>query len=81
MNNTLASKGLTLATGDTADLYVGYQCSGIRRSNGMRGAPEVDSWAEWAEPQAPRSPMGHWRLISTIPPRNNSSGAVLRTKP
>ena len=27
VNNTLASKGLTLATGDTADVYVGYQCS------------------------------------------------------
>jgi hypothetical protein len=27
VNNTLASKGLTLATGDTADLYVGYQCA------------------------------------------------------
>ena len=27
VNNTLATKGLTLATGDTADLYVGYQCS------------------------------------------------------
>jgi hypothetical protein len=24
---SLASKGLTLATGDTADVYVGYQCS------------------------------------------------------
>jgi hypothetical protein len=27
VNNTLASKGLTLATGDTADLCVGYQCA------------------------------------------------------
>ncbi len=27
VNNVLAQKGLTLATGDTADLYVGYQCS------------------------------------------------------
>jgi hypothetical protein len=27
VNNTLTSKGLTLATGDTADVYVGYQCS------------------------------------------------------
>jgi Domain of unknown function (DUF4136) len=27
VNNTLASKGLTLATGDTVDVYVGYQCS------------------------------------------------------
>jgi len=27
VNNTLASKGLTLAIGDTADIYVGYQCS------------------------------------------------------
>jgi Domain of unknown function (DUF4136) len=27
VNNALASKGLTLATGDTADLYVGYQCA------------------------------------------------------
>lgn len=27
VNNTLATKGLTLATGDTADLYVGYQCA------------------------------------------------------
>jgi hypothetical protein len=27
VNNTLAGKGLTLATGDKADLYVGYQCS------------------------------------------------------
>lgn len=27
VNNVLASKGLTQATGDTADLYVGYQCS------------------------------------------------------
>jgi hypothetical protein len=27
VNSTLASKGLTLATGETADLYVGYQCS------------------------------------------------------
>ena len=27
VNNVLASKGLTLATGDTADVYVGYQCS------------------------------------------------------
>jgi Domain of unknown function (DUF4136) len=27
INNTLTSKGFTLATGDKADLYVGYQCS------------------------------------------------------
>jgi len=27
VNNTLAAKGLTLATGYKADLYVGYQCS------------------------------------------------------
>src|SRR5260370_19383891 len=27
VNNTLAWKGFTLATGDTADVYVGYQCS------------------------------------------------------
>lgn len=27
VNNTLAAKGFTLATGDKADLYVGYQCS------------------------------------------------------
>lgn len=27
VNNVLASKGLTLATRDKADLYVGYQCS------------------------------------------------------
>jgi len=27
VNNVLATKGLTLATGDTADVYVGYQCS------------------------------------------------------
>jgi hypothetical protein len=27
VNNVLTSKGLTLATGDKADLYVGYQCS------------------------------------------------------
>ena len=27
VNNVLASKGLTQATGDTADLYVEYQCS------------------------------------------------------
>jgi Domain of unknown function (DUF4136) len=27
VNNTLAGKGLTLATGDTADVFVGYQCS------------------------------------------------------
>lgn len=27
VNNVLASKGFTLATGDKADLYVGYQCS------------------------------------------------------
>jgi hypothetical protein len=27
VNNVLASKGLNQATGDTADLYVGYQCS------------------------------------------------------
>jgi hypothetical protein len=27
VNNVLATKGLTLATGNTADLYVGYQCS------------------------------------------------------
>ena len=27
VNNSLAAKGFTLATGDTADLYVGYQCS------------------------------------------------------
>jgi Domain of unknown function (DUF4136) len=27
VNNTLTAKGLTQATGDTADLYVGYQCS------------------------------------------------------
>jgi Domain of unknown function (DUF4136) len=27
VNNSLQSKGLTLATGDKADLYVGYQCS------------------------------------------------------
>lgn len=27
VNNALASKGFTLATGDKADIYVGYQCS------------------------------------------------------
>jgi Domain of unknown function (DUF4136) len=27
VNNTLAAKGFTPATGDKADLYVGYQCS------------------------------------------------------
>jgi hypothetical protein len=27
VNNSLTAKGLTQATGDTADLYVGYQCS------------------------------------------------------
>jgi Domain of unknown function (DUF4136) len=27
VNNVLAGKGFTLTTGDTADLYVGYQCS------------------------------------------------------
>ena len=27
VNNVLQSKGFTLATGDKADLYVGYQCS------------------------------------------------------
>jgi hypothetical protein len=27
VNNVLATKGLTLATGETADVYVGYQCS------------------------------------------------------
>ena len=27
VNNVLASNGFTLATGDKADLYVGYQCS------------------------------------------------------
>jgi len=27
VNNVLATKGLTLSTGNTADLYVGYQCS------------------------------------------------------
>lgn len=27
INNTLTSKGFTLATGDKADLYIGYQCS------------------------------------------------------
>lgn len=27
VNNVLATKGFTLATGDKADLYVGYQCS------------------------------------------------------
>jgi hypothetical protein len=27
VNNVLATKGLTPATGDTADIYVGYQCS------------------------------------------------------
>jgi hypothetical protein len=27
VNNTLVTKGLTLATGEKADLYVGYQCS------------------------------------------------------
>jgi hypothetical protein len=41
MNNTLAAKGLTQATGDTADVYVGYQCSvdQERQLNawGMRG--------------------------------------------
>ncbi len=41
VNNTLASKGLTQATGDAADVYVGYQCSidQERQLNawGMRG--------------------------------------------
>lgn len=27
INNVLASKGFTLATGDKADLYIGYQCA------------------------------------------------------
>jgi hypothetical protein len=81
VNNTLASKGLTLATGDTADVYVAISAPWIRRNSGMRGAPEVDSWAEWPQLQALRSPTGHWRLISTIPRRNNSSGAALRPRP
>jgi hypothetical protein len=41
VNGVLASKGFTLATGDTADVYVGYQCSvdQERQLNawGMRG--------------------------------------------
>jgi len=41
VNNVLATKGLTQATGDTADVYVGYQCSvdQERQLNawGMRG--------------------------------------------
>jgi uncharacterized protein DUF4136 len=41
VDNTLATKGLTQATGDTADVYVGYQCSidQERQLNawGMRG--------------------------------------------
>jgi Domain of unknown function (DUF4136) len=41
VGNTLASKGLTQATGNTADVYVGYQCSidQERQLNawGMRG--------------------------------------------
>jgi hypothetical protein len=41
VNNVLTSKGLTQATGDTADVYVGYQCSvdQERQLNawGMRG--------------------------------------------
>jgi hypothetical protein len=41
VNNTLMSKGLTKATGETADVYVGYQCSvdQERQLNawGMRG--------------------------------------------
>ena len=41
VNNVLSSKGLTKAAGDTADVYVGYQCSvdQERQLNawGMRG--------------------------------------------
>lgn len=41
VNNVLATKGLTQATGETADIYVGYQCSvdQERQLNawGMRG--------------------------------------------
>lgn len=41
VNGVLASKGLTLATGDTADVYVGYQCSVDQEKQlnawGMRG--------------------------------------------
>jgi Domain of unknown function (DUF4136) len=41
VNNTLAGKGLTLAAGDTADVFVGYQCSVDQEKQlnawGMRG--------------------------------------------
>jgi hypothetical protein len=41
INNVLASKGFTLATGDKADLYVGYQCAVDQEHQwnawGMRG--------------------------------------------
>ncbi len=81
VNNTLASKGLTLATGDTADLYVGYQCAVDQEKQWNAWAWGEGLWAAWARPQALRSPTGHWRLISTIPPRNNSSGEALRPRP
>jgi hypothetical protein len=37
VNNTLASKGLTLATGDTADVYVGYH----------RSVDQEKQWNAW----------------------------------
>jgi hypothetical protein len=48
VNNSLAAKGFTLATGDTADLYVGYQCSVDQEREwnawGMGGGLR---WGEW----------------------------------
>lgn len=43
VNNTLAAKGLTPATGDKADVYLGYQCSVDQErewnASGMGGGP------------------------------------------
>ena len=72
VNNVLASKGFTLATGDKADLYVGYQCSVDRERQwnawGMGGGLR---WVEWEQPQVRRLQTECWPSIFMIPRLNN----------
>jgi hypothetical protein len=76
VNNVLAGKGFTPATGDKADLYVGYQCF----------IQQQRQWNAWGMGGGLRSggmgsAMGPSRWTSTTQPRKNSCGAERRHKP
>ena len=82
INTVLAGKGFTLATGDKADLYVGYQCFIQQQRRGMPGV-----WAEdcgggaWDRQRVPRSITERWRWIFICRRPKNWCGAAPPPKP